>query len=155
MECESKAIRVCRFLNDISGPRSPDFRSPKSLLRPRDYKRLLSNGLTVADELALLKILSKQEIADRTASGELKLTSPMIPVLEDPQKALSSTYRHGEERELRNIILSSLYLSSFEVPARLVYKPFTYENESELMVLSNCIWKYLMATSTNPFKLAI
>lgn len=155
MAYDSKTIRVYRFMNDVSGPRSPDFRSPKSLLMPRQYKNVLSNGSTVAKELAILRTLDKQDIADRTASGDLRVTSPMIPVLENPPKALSSTYHHGEDRELRNIILLSLYLSSFDVPPRIVYKPFTYETESELMVLSNCLWKYLVAISKNPFRIAV
>lgn len=142
-------------MNDVSGPGSSDFRSPQSLLRPTDYDRLLENGLTVAGELQKIKQLGNQSMADLTASGELRLTSHMIPVLENPEKALSSTFRDGEERTLRNIIFCSSYLASFDIPQRLIYKPFTYDTESELMVLSNCIWKYLFATSKNPFQLSI
>lgn len=144
--------RVFRFMNDVSGPLSPDFRSPQSLLRPRDYKRRLENGMTVAGELEKIKRMGHQYIADRTASGELRMTSPMIPVLENPVKALSSTYHNGGDKTLRNIILESFYLSSFDIPDHLIHKPHTYETESELMVFSSCIWKYVLATVENCYR---
>jgi len=146
--------RVFRFVCDVSGPYSPDFRSPKSLLRPRDYRRLLESGMTVAEELKMVKRMSIQYLANRTASGELRMTSPMIPVLEDPAKALSSTHHQGGDRTLRNIILDSTYLSTFDIPEQFIHKPHTYETESELMVLCNCLWKYLVATVENPYSRA-
>lgn len=152
METPLSTIRVFRFVNDVSGPHSADFRSPQSLLKPRDYERLLENGMTVAEELEKIKRMGHQYIADRTASGELRRTSPMIPVLENPVKALSSTYHTGGDKTLRNIILESVYLLSFDIPKRLIHKPHTYETESELMVLSNCIWKYVVATVHNSYR---
>jgi hypothetical protein len=147
-------IRVFRFVNDINGPKSPDFRSPKSLVKPRDYRKMLENGLTVVEELHHIKLLSRQQMANMTAAGELRFTSHMIPVFEDPDKALSSTSTVDGDPSLRSIIWESEYLASFEVPKRLIYRPHTYDRESELMVLCNCIWKYLLLIRKNPYKLS-
>lgn len=146
-------VKAFRFVNDVSGPGSPDFRSPKSLLTPRDYGKILESGLTIAEELKRIKRMDKMLMANATASGELRVTSHMIPVLEDPDKALSSTYREGGDPSLRMIILECRYLASFDIPRRLVYQPHTYDTESELMVLSNCIWKYLLLVKNNPYRI--
>src|SRR5437016_4315772 len=104
MDQESKMIRVFRFVNEIDSPKAPDFRSPKSLVKTRDHRKILENGLTIAEELHYVKQISKQQMANMTAAGELRLTSHMIPVFEDPDKALSSTFKEGGDPSLRSII---------------------------------------------------
>jgi len=92
--------RVFRFVNDIGGPHSPDFRSAKSLLKPRDLKRRLESGLTIEEEQRKLKTMSRQVMANLTAGGELRLTSHMIPVLEDPRTRIGDDGTCGQSLEI-------------------------------------------------------
>jgi hypothetical protein len=145
---------VYRFVNDVSGEDSPDFKSPKARLRPQDLQCRLETGETIQEQLKRVEQLDLATVANMTAGGELPLTSPMLPVLENPERALQSTFMEGGDPGLRTLILHcAAHMVTFRIPNDLVYEPFTYAIETELMVLADSIWRFHTEIQPNPFKL--
>jgi len=151
MSTATRTYIVFRFMNRAGKTARADYCCPQARL-PLIRSSLPYNDICrVEAELSWIGKATIAEVANQAARGELRLTSPMIPVFRDPQIAYSSTFREYGDPGLRPIISRTRFLASFQVPEELLVTPFTYPIESELMVLTRSLFDYRLDVIPNPF----